>query len=86
MYARAICAASAPVSSVARWTNVVPLRLIMLFTRTVVMISRRKGCSRIWSPNRSTIRGGKYEHKMRWNHGSSGSVESSIRRLRVIFE
>ncbi len=52
LYARAIWPTSAPVSSIARCTNVVPPRLIMSLTTTVVMISRRRGWPSRSSANR----------------------------------
>jgi hypothetical protein len=59
LYARAICAGSALVSSTARCTNVVPAWLIMSLTRTVVMISRCSGCLPRSAANRSAIALGK---------------------------
>ena len=49
MCARATSGAAIPVSSVRRKTKVVPARSTMRFVTRVAMISRRSGCSRIWS-------------------------------------
>ena len=85
-YARVICATSAPVSSIARCTNVVPLRLIMSLTTTVVMISRCSGWLLKVDAKRSRDRAsGSSRRASRWNHGSSGRVLDSMRRISVIF-
>ena len=47
--ARATSGAPIPVSSVSRKMKVVPARSTMRFVTRVAMISRRSGCSRIWS-------------------------------------
>ena len=59
VYARAICAGSAPVSSMARCTKVVPPRLTMSLTTQVVMISWCSGWLARSSANRCAISGGK---------------------------
>jgi hypothetical protein len=69
----------------ARCTNVVPQRLIISLTTTVVMISRRSGWLVRSSENRSDMAEGKYAASDRVNHGSSGSDDSAICRLRLIF-
>ena len=58
----------------------------MSLTTTVVMISRCSGWLGRSSANRSAIAGGKYPASACWNHGSSGSVESSMCWVSVIFE
>ena len=62
----------------------VPLRLIMSLTTTVVMISRCSGWLASDDANRSAIEVGKYPASARWNHGSSGSVLASMWRISAI--
>jgi hypothetical protein len=49
IHARVTSATVAPVSSVIRWSKVIPERLTIWLTRQVRVISARSGCSRIAS-------------------------------------
>ena len=77
MKARSTSATVEPVSSVIRWSKLIPARLTMVLTIDVVMISRRNRCPRSVSGNRSRRAGGKYASSSESSAGSSGRSVSS---------